>query len=148
LKGAKIGFEHLQAAVEIEHWTPRHRMASHAVHPSATFIRFSLGSREDKPVILAGPSNADLADPGQGAVLSLTHATAALIKYEPVSRDIAYLEQRVALAAMVSALSVLADMASREFVKVHHELEEEIRVEKEKGTPPNLSGRAPRPARQ
>jgi hypothetical protein len=39
-------------------------------------------------------------------------------------------------------------MASREFVKVHHELEEEIRVEKEKGTPPNLSGRAPRPARQ
>jgi hypothetical protein len=111
-----------------------------------SLVRLQAGAA--RVAILAGPSNADLADPGQGAVLSLTHATAALIKYEPVSRDIAYLEQRVALAAMVSALSVLADMASREFVKVHHEREEEIRVEKEKGTPPNLSGRAPRPARQ
>jgi len=51
LKGAKIGFEHLQTAVSISHWTPYDRMASHAVHPSATFIRFSLGSDEDVPVI-------------------------------------------------------------------------------------------------
>jgi Family of unknown function (DUF5677) len=31
LKGANIGFEHLQSAVNIQHWTPYHRMASHAV---------------------------------------------------------------------------------------------------------------------
>ncbi len=148
LKGAKIGFEHLQAAVNIQHWTPQHRMASHAIHPSATFLRFSLGSREEEPVILAGPSNADLAEAGQGAVLSLTKATAALLTHVPESRGIEYLKHQVRLSAMATALSVLADMASREFVKVHHELEEEIRVEKEKGTPPNLSGRAPRPARQ
>jgi hypothetical protein len=45
LKAAKIGFAHLQAAVKIEHWTPYHRMASHAVHPSAAFIRFTSHSQ-------------------------------------------------------------------------------------------------------
>jgi len=82
LKGAKIGFEHLQSAVQVQHWNSYHRMASHAVHPSATSIRFILGLREKIPLILAGPSNADLADPGQGALLSLTNATAALMTYE------------------------------------------------------------------
>jgi hypothetical protein len=63
-------------------------MASHAVHPSAAFVRSSLGSHEDIPVILAGPSNADLAEAGLGAVISLTKATAALLRYEPPSHGI------------------------------------------------------------
>jgi len=113
-------------------------MASHAVHPSATFIRFSLGSREDIPVMLAGPSNADLADPGQGALNSLAHATAALLTYESQSDSLEHLEHRVSLSAMVFALKGLSDFASAEFVKVHRELEDEIR--KEKGTPPRVSG--------
>ncbi len=145
LKGTNIGFKHLQSAVNIQHWTPYHRMASHAVHPSATFLRFSLGSREDQPVILAGPSNADLAEAGQGAVLSLTKATAALLTYAPKSRGIEHLKHEVGLSAMVTVLSVLADIASREFIKVHRQLEREIRAEK--GTPPRISGRAPRRVR-
>ncbi len=145
LKGAKIGFEHLQSAVNIQHWTPYHRMASHAIHPSATFIRFSLGSREGVPVILAGPSNADLAEAGQGAALSLTNATAALLIYEPESRDVEHLKPKVGLSAMVTALSALADIASRKFVEVDRQLEREIRSEKD--TPPRISGRAPRRAR-
>jgi hypothetical protein len=142
LKGNKIGFDHLQAAVNVQHWTPDYRMASHAVHPSATFIRFSLGSREDIPVMLAGPSNADLADPGQGALNSLAHATAALLTYESQSDSLEHLEHRVSLSAMVFALKGLSDFASAEFVKVHRELEDEIR--KEKGTPPRVSGRVRR----
>src|SRR5207253_7548072 len=116
--------------------------ASHAVHPSATFIRFSLGSREDVPVIMAGPSNADLADPGQGALLSLTNATAALLTYETGSGSLQRLEHRVSLSAMVLTLNVLSDFASREFIKVHRELEDERRTEK--GAMPKVSGRAPR----
>jgi Transposase domain (DUF772) len=50
LKGDKIGFDHLQTAVNVQHWTPYYRMASHAVHPNATFIRSHLGSRVDVPV--------------------------------------------------------------------------------------------------
>ena len=141
LKGANIGFEHLQAAVNIQHWTPYHRMASHAIHPSATFIRFSLGSREGMPVILAGPSNADLAEAGQGAVLSLTKATAALLTYTTQSGGVEHVKHQVALSAMVTALSVLSDMATREFVKVDQQLEEEIRADK---GPPRISGREPR----
>jgi hypothetical protein len=142
LKGQKIGFDHLQGAVNIQHWTPYFRMASHAVHPSATFIRFNLGNRQDSNVIMAGPSNADLADPGQGALLSLTNATAALITYTSESDSMEHLEHQAALSAMVLALQVLSDTANKEFVKVHRELEDEIRLQK--NALPRLSGRAPR----
>jgi hypothetical protein len=143
LNGAKIGFAHLQSAVNTRHWTPYHRMASHAVHPSATFIRFNLGSREDVPVILAGPSNADLAEAGQGAVLSLTNATAALLTYNPPPA-ISHLRDQVGLSAMVTTLSAVSTLAIREFLKVHEQLEREMVAEREK--PPNISGRAVRPA--
>lgn len=93
------------------------------------------------PVILAGSSNADLAEAGQGAVLSLTKATTALLTYAPESSGVEHLKHQVGLSAMVTALSVLSDMASHEFVKVDQQLEEEIRADK---GPPRLSGRAPR----
>jgi hypothetical protein len=141
LKGNKIGFDHLQAAVKIEHWTPYFRMASHAVHPSATFLRFSLGSERENRVIMAGPSNADLADPGQGALISLTNATAALLTYQPESDSIRSLEYKAALSAMVLALKAISDIATDEFIKVHRELEDEIRADK---GPPRISGRRPR----
>jgi hypothetical protein len=58
LKGAKIGFEHLQSAVNIQHWTPYHRMASHAIHPSATF--FALTLEAEKVSQLSWPDRATL----------------------------------------------------------------------------------------
>ncbi len=140
LKGRRIGFDHLQTAVNVQHWTPYYRMASHAIHPSATFIRSHLGTRLDVPVILAGPSNADLADPGQGALLSLTNATAALLMYEPSSLDL--IDCRVSLSAMVLSLNVLADSAISEFIKTHQQLENEMSADK--GSPPRISGRVPR----
>jgi hypothetical protein len=144
LKGDKIGFDHLQTAVNVQHWTPYYRMASHAIHPSATFIHSHLGSREDVPVILAGPSNADLADPGQGSLLSLAKATAAFLTYE--SNSLELMEFRLSLSAMVLSLSSLADTASSEFINVDRQLEDEIRAEK--GSPPRISGRVPRRAKK
>jgi hypothetical protein len=67
-KGDKIGFDHLQAAVNVEHWTPDYRMASHAVHPSATFIQFNLGSRQDVPVMLGKAGTLGVAYPGAHGV--------------------------------------------------------------------------------
>jgi hypothetical protein len=112
---------------------------------SATFLRYSLGNREELNVILAGPSNADLAESGQGAVLSLTKATAALLTYASESVGIERLNHDIGLSAMVTALSSLADTTSKEFIKVHRALEREMRAEK--GTPSRISGRAPRPGR-
>ena len=132
LKGLKIGFEHLQAAVNVQHWNPHHRMASHAVHPSATFLRFSLGGRENIPVILAGPSNVDFADPGQGALFSLINATAALLIHEPAADPEHFsqlLSHRLSLAGMTLALHALSEVACQEFIKVHEQLEKEIRQE-------------------
>jgi hypothetical protein len=129
----RIGIEHIQDAIQIEHWRPYYRMASHAVHPSATFLRFNLGTPSDSPVLLAGPSNSGLSEPGQGALLSLGHATSALLTYDgndnvPIT---AYLQQRLGLIAMVLALNETITAACDTFAKVEEQLDREIESEPE-----------------
>lgn len=144
LKGQKLGFEQVQAAVNIDHWTPYFRMASHAIHPSATFLRFNLGNEPDSLVLMAGPSNADLAEAGQGAMLSLSNATAALLTYRPASESLDNVKHQAAMSVMTLTLAELSNAAARDFIEAHQQLEEEIRAERKKGSAPRLSGRAPR----
>jgi len=126
----RIGIEHIQDAIQIEHWRPYYRMASHAVHPSATFLRFNLGTPSDSPVLLAGPSNSGLSEPGQGALLSLGHATSALLTYDGSDAPITtYLQQRMELMAMVMALQETITAACDTFAKVEEQLDKEIESE-------------------
>lgn len=129
LKGQMLGFKHLESAVKIDHWTPHYRMASHSVHPSATSIRFGLGTRASSPVLLAGPSNVDLAEAGRGALVSLTLATASFLNYEHNQPTIENLEHSLSMAAMVQGLNAIADVAIQEFLKVDQQLESEIDAE-------------------
>jgi hypothetical protein len=128
----RIGIEHIQDAIRIEHWRPYYRMASHAVHPSATFLRFNLGAPSDSPILLAGPSNAGLAEPGQGALLSLGHATAALLTYDGSDAPLtSYIQQRMEMIAMVLALNEIIGSACETFAKVEEQLDKEIKSEQE-----------------
>lgn len=131
LKGKRIGIKHLQNAVRIEHWTPYYRMASHAIHPSATSIRFGLGTRENTPVILAGPSNVDLTEPGRGALVSLTLATASLLSYQGHLDTFQSFEPSLSLGATIQALNTLVDLAIKAFMEADQKLESEIRSESE-----------------
>jgi len=108
LKGDKIGFSQVQAARKDR--VLDSAASRHVVHPSATFLRFTVGCREDER--LSGPSNADLAEAGQGSVLALANATTKLMRYEPVTREAVALYHRVALSAMATVLNVLADIGS------------------------------------
>jgi hypothetical protein len=133
-----IGIKHLQKAVSSEHWNPYYRMANNAVHATSHSIRFNLGRMIETPLILAGPSNAGLADPGHGALLSLLRATTTLMscalrmapgfdhnpnellgKYRPA----------LSIMAELKTLAKLADEAGTAFLAAHQQL---VKEEEEK----------------
>lgn len=59
-------------------------MASHNVHanPKAVFFKLGLCPR-GQDILLAGPSNSGLAEPGHGTAVSLGQITVALLGIEP-----------------------------------------------------------------
>jgi len=126
-KMKRLGFQHVQDAIQWEHWAPYYRMASHAVHPTATFIRFNLGTFGDETPILAGPCNAGLADPAQGALIALTNATAALFTYDYSDglETLDYVQAKISLIAMGLALHATSSVALDAFIEAHKELEAE-----------------------
>lgn len=73
----------VRAAAGIDHMRSHYRLASHNVHASPKGVFFKLGLLGDVDVLLAGPSNAGLSDPGQNAAISVTQACSALGTLEP-----------------------------------------------------------------
>jgi len=77
-------FADIERAVDLQHLRPHYRMASHNVHANPRGALFRLGlypGSED--ILLAGPSTAGFADPGQGAAISLGGITIALLTLRP-----------------------------------------------------------------
>jgi hypothetical protein len=72
-------FEHLMAAVHLEHWRPWVDLAHYPVHASSAGLTNVLGT--DGNMLLAGASNAGLADVGHQAAIALQLATLALLNY-------------------------------------------------------------------
>lgn len=58
-------------------------MASHNVHANPKGVFLKLGLMQESQVLLAGPSNAGLTDPGCGAALSLTQVSTTLGLLQP-----------------------------------------------------------------
>lgn len=79
-------------------------MASHTVHASAKSIAYSLGIIKPSNILLAGPSNAGLADPGQREAISLVQLTATFFNHK--------MEWKRTIAEMVRTnASLMAAMA-------------------------------------
>ena len=74
----------IEEAVGLEHWRPYYRMASDNVHANAhgTYYRLGLSSQTDR-VLLAGPSDMGLADPGHSTAISLLQTTTSLLMTKP-----------------------------------------------------------------
>jgi hypothetical protein len=128
LKGQAIGFKQLQNAVDIEHWMPYYRMASHAVHPSTKFIRSPLGTRHSMYLLLPGRSNVDLVEPGQGAAIALGMAIAPLGTYVPrhVRTNMNKFEPALSIQAMIHAYARLIPLTLQAFANAHNQLEADI----------------------
>jgi hypothetical protein len=81
-------FRDIEKHVGLDHLRPYYKMASIPVHAGIKAIRFTLALRQGTDLILTGPSNLGLADPGHGAALSLAQATIAMLTMHPSSDTI------------------------------------------------------------
>jgi hypothetical protein len=108
-------FKDIESAVQIDHFRAHYRLASHNVHANPKGVFFKLGILAESQVLLAGPSNAGLADPGHGAALSLLRVTAALVGLQQPPT----LDNNVALLMMVQ----LGDEIGEAFGEAHARLE-------------------------
>lgn len=114
LNNSRPTFSALEEHVELDHMRPYYRMSSDNVHASShgTFFRLGL-SLPGVDLLLAGPSNAGLANPGHSAAVSLHQITTTLLSTR-LSLDCA-IAMKV-LEQMVENVGVV-------FQKTHLELE-------------------------
>jgi Family of unknown function (DUF5677) len=114
----KPTFALLEKAVEEDFMRPYYRMASHGVHAGPKGATWSLGLIERGEVLLAGPSTAGLAEPGQCAARSMGLCTTVLLRLGPFNPT---------TAAMDALVQILAAEAPAAFVKVEKKLERQER---------------------
>jgi hypothetical protein len=100
-------------AAGIDHLSPYYRMASHNVHANPKGIFFKLGLFAGSQILLAGPSNAGLADPGHATAISLLQITAALTSLNPTLDDLIALK----------VLERLEDEIGSALISAHQRLE-------------------------
>jgi len=80
----KPTFRDIEKASGLKHLRPYYKMACHNVHANPRGIFFKLGLYpESGDILLAGPSNVGLADPGHSTALSLAQITISLLTHNP-----------------------------------------------------------------
>jgi len=80
----KPTFRDIEKSVGLKHLRPYYKMACNNVHANPKGIFFKLGLYpESGDILLAGPSNAGLTDPGQLTAISLTQITSTLLTQKP-----------------------------------------------------------------
>lgn len=110
-------FRDIERAVKMEHVHPYYKLASHNIHANPKGILFRLGLTSGGPqVLLAGPSDAGLADPGQHTAISIGQVTLALLTTQP----------NVDRLVVCGILQRLQEEVGDAFVAVHREIETEV----------------------
>ena len=112
LNAKKPTFKDIEKSVGIEHFRGHYRMASHGIHANPKGIFFSMTSMFPSELLLAGPSNAGLADAGHGGAVSLTSISATLVLLAP------NFDHLVALQAM----NLLSHEIGTAFLRAHEKL--------------------------
>lgn len=78
LANSNPNFDHIEQAIDLTHWRPYYKLASHNVHAGPKGILFKLGL-ENPNILLAGASDNGLTEPAHGAAISLVQVTCALL---------------------------------------------------------------------
>lgn len=130
LGGADPNFAALERVAGLGHMRPWYKLSSHATHAGATGALDTLYHYGNGRVLLAGPTNAGLADPGHAALISLSQVTTALLLQGANKPAIA--EDFAALLA----IQELVNDAGQEFLAAHRGIEErEARLNQKTATP-------------
>jgi hypothetical protein len=76
-------FSDIERHAGLAHLRPYYKLASHNVHANPRGAFFKRGLLPDQEMLLAGPSDLGLADPGQGTAISLSQITFTLLTTKP-----------------------------------------------------------------
>ena len=93
----------LQKDAGIDYLSPYFRMAGHNVHANPKGVFFKLGLIGETDVLLSGPSNAGLADPGHATALSLVHISSQLLHLRPT------FDNQIAMTVMFALQDEIGD---------------------------------------
>jgi hypothetical protein len=114
-------FENIEDAMGFAHMRPYYKLASEAIHASAKGVIFDVGNLE-KNLLLAGPSNAGLADPGSMALTSFGRCTTVLLCYTRYSSELELLETYAKSIVASQIMHELLEEANQAFLEVHQQL--------------------------
>lgn len=109
-------FKRLEKVAGMEHLRPDYREASHLLHGGSRGTSLGTVDVGDGAVLVAGPMNRFLAEPGHGAAISLYQATVSLV----LSRD----EVTPLLLSAIKGVTLLVDAAGDGFLAAASRLEE------------------------
>lgn len=116
LQKNRVFFSDLEKEVGLEHWRPYYKWASQNIHTTVNSLRNMLGLSESKEdVLLVGPSNSGMSEPGHSTAISLMQITITL------------LTQRVNIDSVIfmKILSSLSKEIGNEFLQVDKNLNQE-----------------------
>jgi hypothetical protein len=114
-------FSELEKLAGMGHMQPWYRLTSHKVHGGSKGVALNVRQRGPHQFMLAGPSNSDLADPGNGALIALTQATTCLLLRTRVES----LPDEPLRIVISKVLLQLTDLAGDAFLEAHRTLEED-----------------------
>jgi Family of unknown function (DUF5677) len=116
-------FEDLEKATKLDHLRPYYRMAGYGIHATAKGMVFDIGTIQShsgtSKGLLAGASNAGLADPGHGSLLSLYQCTVALLTSKI----------DIEASASLRTLQNFVDEAGQAFLHIHREQIQEEKLQ-------------------
>ncbi len=113
----------IQASAKIQHLSPYYRLASHNIHANPKGVLYRMGLLQGATTLLAGPSNAGLADPAHSTAISLLLISAVLLKLHPT------LDTTVAVRAMDEITSEIGTLVQEAHEKLERDDEEFRRSE-------------------
>jgi len=113
-------FRDLEELAQLDHLRSHYRWASHHLHAGPRGDVLNLIDRGGQQVILAGPTNSYLADPGHGALISLYQVTVSLLLHGRPG-----LETEPIRLVILHALEKLLEEAGEAFARVQLELDRE-----------------------
>jgi hypothetical protein len=108
----------LEEAVAVEHLRPFFRFASHGIHGGSRGTSLNTKELRSQAILVAGPSNADLAEPAHAALLSLQECTLALLD---MRGDLLTIET----VATMKTLVALVEEAGSTFAEIEDALNQE-----------------------
>lgn len=124
LNRKKTTFKDVEAAVEMDRWRPWYGLASEGQHAGSRALSYVPGVLgADEALLLAGPSNAGLADAGIGAAVSLAQATVAFLTSWTITKSQSKITATARYLCESTAILRLADRVEQDFLAAARQLD-------------------------